>query len=441
MGDCQMKSNRYFVVVTFILTLVTGCTGKLSIADESKLSIPSAALLPSTAAADAQTLHFLQRKIMEDPDDFIAQNKLAGWHLQHVRETGDLASLEIAMRAAQASLATLPAEHNTGALALLAQAEFTAHEFTASRDHAERLIELEPGKGYPFEILGDALLELGDYEQAETAFRAFQQADAVQGLTRVAVEQRLSRLAFLHGDQDAAERHMLQALRIALTLPVPPREAVAWCRWQMGELAFNAGRYAVAEQHYRDTLTTVPGYFRAIASLARVRAARGDLTEAITQYEHAINIIPDPSFVAALGDLYKRVGRDLDAEKEYKLFETISRLSVYNRQQALFYADHDLKPEEAFSIAMDEYSVRKDIYGADAVAWTALKAGMLREAQAAIEQALRLGTQDAKLFYHAAQIARGAHDLPAARTYFERALLLNPQFDLMQGEIMKKSMN
>ena len=138
---------------------------------------------------------------------------------------------------------TLPAEHNTGALALLAQAEFTAHEFTASRDHAERLIELEPGKGYPFEILGDALLELGDYEQAETAFRAFQQADAVQGLTRVAVEQRLSRLAFLHGDQDAAERHMLQALRIALTLPVPPREAVAWCRWQMGELAFNAGRY------------------------------------------------------------------------------------------------------------------------------------------------------------------------------------------------------
>src|SRR5262249_4038873 len=293
---------------------------------------------------------FLQRKIMEDPDDFIAQNKLARWHLQHVRETGDLTSLEIATRAAQASLATLPAEHNTGALALLAQAEYTAHEFATSREHAERLIELEPGKGYPFEILGDALLELGDYEQAEIAFRAFQQADTVQGLTRVVVEQRLSRLAFLHGDQHTAERHMLEALRIALTLPVPPRETVAWCRWQMGELAFNAGKYAVAEKHYRDTLTTVPDYFRAIASLGRGGAAGGDLTEAITQYEHAINIIPDPSFVAALGDLYKRAGRDRDAEKEYKLFETISRLSVYSRQQALFYADHDLKPEEAFSI-------------------------------------------------------------------------------------------
>ena len=69
------------------------------------------------------------------------------------------------MKAARASLATLPAEHNTGGLNLLAQAEFTAHEFVAARDHAVRLVELEPGKGYPFQILGDALLELGDYEK------------------------------------------------------------------------------------------------------------------------------------------------------------------------------------------------------------------------------------------------------------------------------------
>jgi tetratricopeptide (TPR) repeat protein len=183
----------------------------------------------------------------------------------------------------------------------------------------------------------------------------------------------------------------------------------------------------------------VPGYFRAIASLARVRAARGDLTDAIAQFEHAINIIPDPSFVAALGDLYKRVGRDRDAEKEYKLFEAISRLTVYSRQQALFYADHNLKPQAAFSIAMNEYAVRRDIYGADAVAWTALKAGMLPEAQSAIEEALRLGTQDAKLFYHAAEIARAANDVPAALNYLQRVSALNPEFDLMQAVIMKKS--
>ena len=434
-----MRIRRTVAVFAYSICLLVGCTNRKNPAEEADVSLPAAAPLPSTTQADQQTLRFLQNKIREDADDFIAQNKLAAWHLQHLRETGDLSSLEIATKAAQNSLATLPADHNTGALALLAQAEFTAHDFVASRDHAERLIELEPGKGYPFEILGDAFLELGDYERAETAFRAFEQFGALQGLTRVAIEQRISRLAFLHGDTEGAENRMRNALKAALSLPAPPRETVAWCRWQMGELAFGVGKYAIAEQHYRDALTTMPGYFRALASLGRVRVARGDPQDAITQYEHAIAIIPDPSFVAALGDLYKYVGRNEDAEKNYKLFEVISNLGIYSRQQALFYADHDIKLQQAHSIAAKEYLVRKDIYGADALAWTALKAGKLNEAQAAIQQALRLGTQDAKLFYHAGEIAKAASSELAALDYFKRASALNPEFDPLQAARMRKT--
>src|SRR5437879_1207901 len=434
-----MKQNRWCIAGVFWFSLLLGCTNRqFPRTEDSTLSVPPAVLLPSAAATDAQTLRFLQDRIKADPDDFIAQNKLAAWHLQRVRETGDLASLEIAMKAALASLATLPAEHNTGALTLLAQAEFTAHDFIASRKHAERLIELEPGKGYPFEILGDALLEIGEYERAETAFREFERFGGIQGLTRVAIDQRMSRLAYLRSDEETAEHRMLNALKTALSLPVPPRETVAWCRWQLGELAFGVGHYAAAEQHYRDALTTAPGYFRALASLGRVLAARGDLPDSITHYEEAINIIPDPAFVAALGDLYKRAGRDDDAKKQYKLVEAIAKLNVYSRQQALFYADHDFKAQEAYSIALQEYSVRKDIYGADAVAWTALKAGKINEAQAAIAEALRLGTGDAKLFYHAGEIARAAGNDASAFDYFERASALNPEFDPIQSTIMKK---
>src|SRR5207249_7432995 len=190
--------------------------------------------------------------------------------------------------------------------------------------------------------------------------------------------------------------------------PVRPRETVAWCRWQLGELAFAAGKYVTAEQHYRDALTTYPAYYRALASLGRVRSARGDLAGAIAQYQHAINIIPDPSFVATLGDLYKRAGRNQDAEKQYKLFGAIAKLSVYGRQQALFYADHDIRPKDAYSIALKEYAVRKDIYGSDALAWTAFKAGKLKEAKVSIQEALRLGTPDARLLYHAAEIAKAS---------------------------------
>jgi len=164
------------------------------------------------------------------------------------------------------------------------------------------------------------------------------------------------------------------------------------------------------------------------------------LPGAIEHYEKAVRLLPDPQFIAALGDLYKLAGRDEDAQKQYELVEQIGRLNalngaLYNRQLALFYADHDIKIDEAYRLAAKEYEIRKDIYGADALAWTALKAGKLPEAQAAIKDALRLGTKDAKIFYHAAMIARASGDETAARDYLQRALKLNPQFDPLHSAI------
>ncbi len=100
-----------------------------------------------------------------------------------------------------------------------------------------------------------------------------------------------------------------------------------------------------------------------------------------------------------------------------------------------------MKAEEAYASAAKEYEMRRDIYGADALAWTALKAGKLSEAQAAIKEALRMGTQDARLFYHAGMIARAAGDRAVAREHLKRALALNPQFDPLQSIIARKALD
>ncbi|HMV99844.1 MAG TPA: tetratricopeptide repeat protein [Acidobacteriota bacterium] len=220
---------------------------------------------------------------------------------------------------------------------------------------------------------------------------------------------------------------------------------MAWCRWQLGEIAFSIGDLENAEKHTRDALTTFPNYYRALASLGRVLAARGDMTGAITHYEQAVKILPDPTFVAALGDLYKLAGREKEAAAQYELVEKIGHLSaingaVYNRNLAMFYANHDLKPDEAYAMAVKEFEVRRDIYGADAVAWTALKARKVIEAQTAIQQALRLGTQDAMLFYHAGMIELAAGNKSAARKYLGDALKLNPKFDPLQATIAQKAL-
>jgi tetratricopeptide (TPR) repeat protein len=447
----KIKAIRLAEIASLLVLAIglLGCRGGRGTAElpttEPAAPPPAAELLPSEGEVEAQTIRFLEDRVKRDPEDFIAHNKLAGQYLQRVRETGDVSYLNLAAKAAHASLATLPPEQNTGGLTALAQVEYASHDFVAARDHALQLTKLETNKSYPYQILGDALLELGDYQKAEESYHRMEDLGGVQGLTRIAIEQRIARLGALHGDPNGARLHFAKALKMTLALPVPPRETVAWCRWQLGETAFAVGDYAEAERHYRDALTTFPGYFRALASLGRVRAAQGDLTGAIEQYEHAVRIIPDPSFVAALGDLYELAGRDKDAAAQYSLVEKIGRLNelngaLYNRQLALFCADHDIKPEDAYANASKEYAVRRDVYGADALAWTALKTGRIPAAQMAIKSALSLGTKDARLFYHAGMIARATGDNSGAREYLKLGLSLSPQFDPLQASIARKAL-
>ncbi len=423
-----------------VATLLSSACGNSRPSTETAARVlPSAAALPSDADATEKTIRFLEDRVSRDHDDFIAYNKLAGYYLQRQRDTGSLSFLDLAFRAARSSLVAMPAEQNLGGLTALAQAENISHDFAASRDHALKLVKLDSGKSYPYQMLGDALLELGDYDQANAAFLEMKKRGSGAG-----IETRMAKFALLSGDYEVARRHFTNAVAFALDQRNPSRETVAWCRWQLGEVAFSIGDYKTAEQHYRDALVMFPNYYRALASLARVRAAQGDLQDGIENYERAIQIIPEPTFVAALGDLYKLAGRDKEAEAQYGLVEQIGKLNaangaLYNRQLALFYADHDLNIEEAYAYATKEYVVRRDIYGADVVAWAALKAGKTTEAQAVIKEALKLDTRDARLFYHAGMIALASGDRANAREYLKRALALNPQFDPLQAINAKKA--
>jgi len=440
------KSNFILTVSLVSLALAAcGCGGwiKPTGSTASAPALPPAAPIPADDQAFTESVRFLEARVKGDPDDFIAYNLLNGHYLRKVQETGDVQYLELAARAARASLAAAPAELNTGGLAALAQTEYTSHNFVAARDHALQLKRLEPGKTLPYQLLGETLLELGDYDGANEAFRRLQRLHGDN--LNFAIETRLARVDLLTGHTERARERYTNALALALDASPPSREVVAWCRWQLGEVAFNRGDYEEAERRYRESLTTYTDYHRALASLGRVRAARGDTEGAIEQYERVVKRLPDPAFVAALGDLYKLAGREREAAAQYALVEEIARLgaldgALYNRQLALFYADHDLKAAEAYALAAKEYEVRRDIYGADALAWTALKAGKIEEARAAIKDALRLQTEDARLFYHAGMIARAAGDAVGARDYLERALALNPAFDPLQARIARDAL-
>jgi tetratricopeptide (TPR) repeat protein len=420
---------------------VSGCHERSAAPPAVAPESAALAAVRADAAVAQRTIEFLEHRVRDDPLDIIALDKLAGQYLQRVRETGDVTYLRLATRAAEMSLAAVPAEENVAGLAALAQAEHASHRFAEARDHARQLVALDGGQAYPYQLLGDAFLELGAYDEAGEAYRQMRRRRP----TGVATESRRARMALLHGAPRRAAVHLEAALANALAAPAPSRESVAWCRWQRGEVAFMIGDYAEAERWQRQALAGYPDYPHALASLARARAALGDRDGAIELYERAVSILPDPSVVAALGDLYAVAGRDSEARTEYALVEAIARLNaaqgaLYDRQIAMFHADHDTELAEGHASAISAFAVRRDVYGADAVAWTAYKVGSIDEARAAIQEALRLGTRDTRLFFHAGMIARAAGDTAMARAYLARALRVSPNFDPLQGDVARAAL-
>ena len=98
---------------------------------------------------------------------------------------------------------------------------------------------------------------------------------------------------------------------------------------------------------------------------------------------------------------------------------------LHNRDLALFYADHDIKLDEALALAHKEFEVRHDIYTWDALAWALYKNGKYQEANDAMEHALRPGTRDALLFFHAGMIAGRSGQKSQAREKLQTALNIN----------------
>ena len=427
----MVASKSAEVLILFALLAFSGCGRQQnSVATLSD---------PNEAASASDLIPELESRVAQNPGDFVALNKLAGYYLQRQRETGEDKYIMLAGQAAKSSLAVIPAERNPGALAALAQVELASHEFATARDYAERLIKLEPQKSYPKQILVDALVELGDYKRAEEIFDQMKQALPAN----VGTETRSAKFAQLQGRSAAAKQHIANALRFTLQEVPRSREPIAWCQWQLGELEFSTANYGEAAKHYKEALETFPDYFRALAGMARVSAALGNLGEAIDYAERTVKVIPEPLLISLLGDLYKLAGREQEAKTQYEAAEKLALQEaaegrLHKRELAIFYADHDINVSKAFDLALDDYKSRPDIYAADTLAWAALKANKLAEAQKAIKDALRLGTKDAKIFYHAGMIMRAVGDEVSARDYFERVQETNPHFDPLQSRLARK---
>jgi tetratricopeptide (TPR) repeat protein len=400
------------------------------------------ALVPAPVEAQPtmpdRAIQLQQRRLQRNPYDAASYHRLGEAYIQKGRESGDMSYFDLAEQALRKSIDLAPT--NAGAVRHLAFVFSSRHDFEQAVVQATRALDLDPSDGDAYGVLGDALLELGKYEEADAAFRRM--LEVKRDLSSYA---RRSGLETLRGDPDRSIADLTRAIEVGRANG-QPRESIAWAEWQLGEEYFAVGDLKAAESSYRRSGATYEGYYRAFSGLARVRAAQSRYQEAIDLYRKAMAVIPLPEYAVALGDLYTKIARSADAKQQYALVEYMARLNalnrtLYNRELVYFYADHGVKLPEALELARREIEVRKDIYGYDALAWALYRSGRADDAYASMKEALRLGTRDAKLFYHAGMIAAGLGKTAEAITYLERALATNSHFHVLQADVARATLD
>jgi tetratricopeptide (TPR) repeat protein len=301
--------------------------------------------------------------------------------------------------------------------------QLARHEFALALKTGQEALVDHPVFPSAQAVVVDALVELGRY------------GDAVEAVQKMVDERpdlpsysRVSYVRELYGDLPGA----LAAMQAAEAAGADAPENVAFVRVLRGNLQAYLGDRTAAAKAYADALRLFPNYAPALAAEGRLAVARGDLAGAVERFTDAAAIVPLPEYVIALGEANEAAGNAAAAKQSYDLARAETQLFLANGvvvdlELALFEADHG-DPARALAFAKAAYLERQTIRTADALAWAWFKNGNVQEAQRLSATALRLGTKDPLLLYHAGAIAAKVGDKVAAKRDLTAALGLDPGF-------------
>ena len=126
--------------------------------------------------------------------------------------------------------------------------------------------KLLPGSSRPFGVMGDALVELGRYDDAFAAFeRMVTLRPSLASYARIAYARELV------GDREGA----VEAMQLALDAAAGQPEPTAWANVELAKLELGLGDTRAARARVRAALRILPGYPSARVELARIEAAAG----------------------------------------------------------------------------------------------------------------------------------------------------------------------
>lgn len=313
--------------------------------------------------------------------------------------------------------------HDPSALLLRGHVLHQMHRFGEAEAIARRLVTMREFV-LDFGLLGDVLMEQGRVSEAAQAYqKMIDLKPFYQSYTRAA------HLRWLRGDLAGAIDLMQAAVRAAS--PRDP-DALAWAHARLATYELQRGHLAEARRMADASLRGVPDYAAGLLARGRIESAQGRHAEAVETLTRAAEINPQPEYQWALADTLRVLNRPDDAAALERRLVRDGALED-PRTVALFLATRRQEGGRAVDLARRELARRADVFTLDALAWALASTGQVREASTLMDRALAEGTQDGRLFVHAAAIATADGRPADAARWADKARRI--RFTLLPSEL------
>ncbi len=293
------------------------------------------------------------------------------------------------------------------------------HEFEKGRDLSRELLAEFPKHAYVHGTLIDALVELGEYDEAVEV------SDQLQALKPgLPAYSRASYIRELYGDTDGA----ITAMRMAADAGVGGRSERAWALYQLGNLYLGSAKPDTAAFLFNGILQERPGFAPALAGLGHVDLVRGDAEAAVARLEEARALMPLEMIDELLVEAYTAAGDEAKAraasDRVHKALLAAREMGeIVDMEEADFLLDRDERVDYALKKAREQQARRPGhLHANETLAWALYKSGNARAAVPYIERAMRLGTGDAMVHYRAGRIYQAAGQSGEAARHLRLAL-------------------
>lgn len=285
------------------------------------------------------------------------------------------------------------------------------HRFAEAETLARALVA-ERGMAADYALLCDALMEQGKLTAAVAACQKL--VDLRPG---VEAYSRIAHLRWLKGDLTGATVMMETAGRAAS--PRDP-ESRAWLLARLSGYYLQGGDAARALAVAESAISAASAYPPALLARGRALLFFGKNTDAISVLQRAADLNPLPEYQWWLADAQRAAGEEADAVKTEQAIKARGETGD-PRTLALFLATRGDASDEAVRLAREELANRADVLTHDALAWALAAKGDLAGAQAESTLASAEHTRDARLLWHAGEIALAAGDRAKAAQAFAAA--------------------